>query len=29
MVIEAHQGSILVTDNQPKGAIFTILLDCA
>ena len=27
MIIEAHQGSISVTNNQPKGAIFTILLD--
>ncbi len=29
MVIEAHQGSISVANNQPKGAIFTILLDVA
>ncbi len=26
MMIEAHQGAISVTNNQPKGAIFTILL---
>lgn len=29
MVIEAHQGSISVANNEPKGAIFTILLDRA
>jgi len=27
MAIEAHQGVICVTDNQPKGAIFTIFLN--
>ena len=27
MIIEAHQGVISVTHNQPKGAIFTILLE--
>jgi len=27
MAIEAHQGAISVTDNQPKGAIFTIFLN--
>lgn len=27
MAIEAHQGVISVTDNQPKGAIFTIFLN--
>jgi len=27
MAIEAHHGAISVTDNQPKGAIFTILLN--
>ncbi|PZV15258.1 MAG: hybrid sensor histidine kinase/response regulator [Pseudanabaena sp.] len=27
MMIQAHQGSISVTQNQPKGTIFTILLD--
>jgi len=27
MIVEAHQGAISVTNNQPKGAIFTILLD--
>jgi two-component system, sensor histidine kinase and response regulator len=27
MMIEAHQGDISVTSNQPKGAIFTILLE--
>ena len=27
MAIEAHQGEIAVTNNQPKGAIFTILLN--
>jgi signal transduction histidine kinase len=28
MIIEAHHGSISVTNNQPKGAIFTVLLNC-
>ena len=27
MMIEAHRGAISVTNNQPKGSIFTILLD--
>ena len=27
MIIEAHQGTIAVANNQPKGAIFTILLN--
>jgi len=27
MIVEAHHGSISVTNNQPKGAIFTILLN--
>jgi signal transduction histidine kinase len=27
MMIEAHKGFISVTNNQPKGAIFTILLE--
>jgi signal transduction histidine kinase len=27
MTIEAHNGSISVANNQPKGAIFTIVLD--
>jgi two-component system sensor histidine kinase/response regulator len=27
MMIEAHHGVISVTNNQPKGSIFTILLD--
>ncbi|MBD2177184.1 response regulator [Pseudanabaena sp. FACHB-1998] len=27
MTIEAHNGSITVANNQPKGAIFTIMLD--
>ncbi len=27
MIVEAHEGVISVTNNQPKGAIFTILLD--
>jgi len=27
MMIEAHQGTISVTNNQPQGSIFTILLD--
>ncbi len=27
MAIEAHHGAISVTNNQPKGAIFTILLN--
>ena len=27
MMIEAHQGVISVTNNQPNGSIFTILLD--
>ena len=26
MVIEAHQGRIFVTDNQPQGSIFTVVL---
>jgi signal transduction histidine kinase len=28
MAIEAHQGEITVTNNQPNGAIFTVLLGC-
>ena len=27
MMIESHHGAISVTNNQPKGSIFTILLD--
>jgi signal transduction histidine kinase len=27
MTLEAHGGSIIVTNNQPQGAIFTVLLD--
>ncbi len=27
MTIEAHHGTISVTNNQPKGTIFTVLLD--
>lgn len=27
MTVEAHQGEISVTNNQPKGSIFTILLN--
>ncbi|MCG5060892.1 MAG: hypothetical protein KA714_23675 [Limnoraphis sp. WC205] len=27
MVVEAHGGTISVTDNHPKGAIFTRELD--
>jgi K+-sensing histidine kinase KdpD len=27
MMIEAHKGFISVTNNQPKGAIFTVLLE--
>ncbi len=27
MAIEAHHGTISVTNNQPKGTIFTVLLD--
>jgi K+-sensing histidine kinase KdpD len=27
MIVEAHHGVISVTNNQPKGAIFTILLN--
>ncbi|HEY9649980.1 MAG TPA: hybrid sensor histidine kinase/response regulator [Coleofasciculaceae cyanobacterium] len=26
MVVEAHQGKILVEDNQPQGSIFTVIL---
>jgi len=28
MAIESHQGEISVVNNQPKGSIFTILLNC-
>ncbi|MFM6205762.1 sensor histidine kinase, partial [Planktothrix sp.] len=27
MVIDAHQGSLSITDNQPQGAIFTLELN--
>jgi signal transduction histidine kinase len=26
MVVEAHNGRILVEDNQPQGSIFTVFL---
>jgi len=27
-VVEAHEGSVSVTDNQPSGAVFSIFLPC-